>query len=55
MYLDFAWATQRQTGLTESHLESRLAALADVEAGLVLGADPEFRFHSGVPEEVAGA
>ncbi|HMA10341.1 MAG TPA: tRNA isopentenyl-2-thiomethyl-A-37 hydroxylase MiaE [Steroidobacteraceae bacterium] len=55
LYLDFAQATQRSAGLPEAHLEARLAALATLEAGLILSADREFRFHSGVPEEVAVA
>ena len=55
MYLEFARATQRQANLPAEHLEARLAELAAVEAQLILAADGEFRFHSGVPEEVAVA
>lgn len=55
MYLDFARATQRDAGLSPSHMQARLGELAAIEAQLVLSADPEFRFHSGVPDEVAVA
>jgi tRNA isopentenyl-2-thiomethyl-A-37 hydroxylase MiaE len=36
-------------------LEARLAKLAAVEAELITATDGEFRFHSGVPEEMAVA
>lgn len=36
-------------------LQARLVALADFEARLVLDADPQFRFHSGVPEATLAA
>lgn len=52
MYLDFAHATQRAAGLAPAWLESRLAQLAAVEAGLVLSIDADFRFHSGLPPTV---
>ena len=55
MYLDFARATQRAAGLSDPVGDARLMKLAQVEAGLILGVDDEFRFHSGVPEELAPA
>jgi tRNA-(ms[2]io[6]A)-hydroxylase len=55
MYLEFAWATQRDAGLTPAHLQERLSRLATLEAELILAPDSELRFHSGVPEEVAAA
>jgi tRNA-(ms[2]io[6]A)-hydroxylase len=55
MYLEFAWASHREAGLPDARLEARLSQLASVEAQLILCADGEFRFHSGVPEEVAVA
>jgi len=55
LYLDLARDTRRAAGLPEAHLEARLAELATLEAGLILSADRQFRFHSGVPEEVAVA
>lgn len=55
MYLEFARATQRDAGFSPAYLEARLEKLSAVEAGLILAVDQEFRFHSGVPEEVAVA
>ena len=45
-YLAFA---RTETGVDGDAIETRLAELKAVEAGLVVTADPEFRFHSGVP------
>ncbi len=55
LYLDLARATLSESALPASRLEERLAQLARIEAGLVLAPDAQFRFHSGVPEEVAVA
>jgi tRNA 2-(methylsulfanyl)-N6-isopentenyladenosine37 hydroxylase len=55
MYLDFARASQREAGLADAQLDQRLDKLASQEAQLILSADSQLRFHSGVPEEVAVA
>ena len=55
MYMDFARATQRAANLTDAYFDARLSHLSALEAGLILRGDAEFRFHSGVPEEVAVA
>jgi tRNA 2-(methylsulfanyl)-N6-isopentenyladenosine37 hydroxylase len=55
MYLEFARATQREAKLPQAEFDARLARLADVEAQLICSADRDFRFHSGVPDEVAVA
>jgi tRNA 2-(methylsulfanyl)-N6-isopentenyladenosine37 hydroxylase len=55
MYLDFARATQLAASLPDAHFEARLSHLAGLEAQLILRGDAEFRFHSGLPEEVAVA
>jgi tRNA 2-(methylsulfanyl)-N6-isopentenyladenosine37 hydroxylase len=55
MYMTFARATQRNAGLQPAHFQARLSALAMLESELILAPDSEFRFHSGVPEEVAVA
>ncbi|MBT8101860.1 MAG: tRNA-(ms[2]io[6]A)-hydroxylase [Gammaproteobacteria bacterium] len=45
-YIGFA---QSECGLSAAAIEARLAELKDIEAKLVSGPDPEFRFHSGKP------
>jgi tRNA-(ms[2]io[6]A)-hydroxylase len=55
MYLDFARVCSREAGLEDAQLEARLGKLAAVEAELIVSADAQLRFHSGVPEEVAVA
>jgi tRNA 2-(methylsulfanyl)-N6-isopentenyladenosine37 hydroxylase len=55
MYLDFARAAQHAANLPDAHFDARLSHLAALEADLILRGDGEFRFHSGVPEEVAVA
>lgn len=55
MYLEFARAAQHAAHLSDAHFEARLGQLAGLEAQLILRGDAEFRFHSGVPEEVAVA
>ena len=55
MYLDHARVTLREAMLTQEHFDARLEQLANVEAHLISSADAEFRFHSGVPVEVAPA
>jgi len=55
MYLDFARATQRAANLADTYFDARLSLLAELESQLILRGDSEFRFHSGVPEEVAVA
>jgi tRNA-(ms[2]io[6]A)-hydroxylase len=47
LYLELAEASAPADG--SGALHTRLAQLAQVEAGLVLEADPLFRFHSGPP------
>ena len=46
-YIGFA---KSETGIGESDIDRRLAELKEVEAELVTRPDPQFRFHSGVPE-----
>jgi tRNA isopentenyl-2-thiomethyl-A-37 hydroxylase MiaE/DNA-binding NarL/FixJ family response regulator len=48
VYLDLARAYAAEAGLD---LESRVAALAEVESDLVTAPDAEFRFHSGPPAQ----
>ena len=55
LYLQLALAAQRDAGLDAAQVQGRLDALATVEAALILEADPEFRFHSGVPQEAVAA
>jgi tRNA 2-(methylsulfanyl)-N6-isopentenyladenosine37 hydroxylase len=55
MYLEFARATQHASNMPDELFDARLAHLADLEAQLILRLDGDFRFHSGVPEEVAVA
>jgi tRNA 2-(methylsulfanyl)-N6-isopentenyladenosine37 hydroxylase len=55
MYLEFAQATHREAKLPQAWFDARLQRIADVEAQLIQSTDAEFRFHSGVPEEVAPA
>jgi tRNA-(ms[2]io[6]A)-hydroxylase len=55
LYLQLALATQRHARLDAAHVQARLDELATVEAALILDADPEFRFHSGVPGEAVAA
>jgi tRNA-(ms[2]io[6]A)-hydroxylase len=55
LYLGLARTAQQAAGLSAAYLESRLSKLATAEAELILAADSEFRFHSGVPEEMAVA
>lgn len=47
LYLELAEAGEDAAGRLA--LRARLAALAQVEAELITGPDPVFRFHSGVP------
>lgn len=49
-YLSFA---RSETGVAEQALQSRLADLKTLEAGLITSPDPEFHFHSGTPERTA--
>ena len=46
-YLEFA---SSETGIDEDAIEARLVELKNLEATLVTEPDPQFRFHSGVPE-----
>jgi tRNA 2-(methylsulfanyl)-N6-isopentenyladenosine37 hydroxylase len=46
-YLEFA---SSETGIDEEAIEARLVELKRLEAKLVTEPDPQFRFHSGVPE-----
>lgn len=55
LYLQLALAAQRDGRLDPAHVHRRLDELATLEAALILEADPEFRFHSGVPGEAAAA
>lgn len=55
LYLQLALAAQRDARLDAAYVRGRLEELAAIEAALILDADPEFRFHSGVPREVAAA
>ena len=55
LYLQLALAAHREARMDEGQMRTRLDALADVEAALILAADLEFRFHSGVPGEAAAA
>jgi tRNA-(ms[2]io[6]A)-hydroxylase len=55
LYLQFALGMQRDARIAPGLLQQRLAELAEVEAALVLAPDAEFRFHSGMPAEVAAA
>lgn len=48
LYLDLA-RKALPPGMDEAAMQARLAELAAVEARLVLEADTQFRFHSGVP------
>ncbi len=45
-YLAFA---RSETGASDADVELRVAELLAIEASLVTGPDPEFRFHSGAP------
>jgi tRNA-(ms[2]io[6]A)-hydroxylase len=54
-YLQFALAMQRDERIAPQLVQRRLEVLAAVEAGLILAPDAEFRFHSGVPDQVAAA
>jgi tRNA-(ms[2]io[6]A)-hydroxylase len=47
LYLELAEAAAGASGMAPLH--ARLGQLAEVEARLVLDADPVFRFHSGTP------
>jgi tRNA-(ms[2]io[6]A)-hydroxylase len=55
LYLQLALATQRDAVLDAAQVHDRLEALARAEAALILESDPDFRFHSGVPQEAAAA
>ncbi len=55
LYLQLALAAQRDAQLGAAQVHARLDELATVEAALILKTDPEFRFHSGVPEEATAA
>lgn len=46
LYLQLA---RRHAGAQGLDLDSRLATLAELEAGLATAPDPQFRFHSGAP------
>jgi tRNA-(ms[2]io[6]A)-hydroxylase len=45
-YLGFA---RDECGLTGDEFEARVAELRELENGLILSPDPQFRFHSGIP------
>jgi tRNA 2-(methylsulfanyl)-N6-isopentenyladenosine37 hydroxylase len=49
LYVDLA---RRHAEAHELDLDGRVAVLAQVEAALILSPDPQFRFHSGVPEQI---
>lgn len=51
-YVAFAHA---ECGLGRNEIERRLLELKTVEAGLITEPDPDFRFHSGPPEDRAAA
>lgn len=55
LYLQLALAAQCDARLDAKLVYARLEELATLEAALISEADPEFRFHSGVPEEAAAA
>jgi tRNA-(ms[2]io[6]A)-hydroxylase len=55
LYLQLALAAQCDARLDAKLVHARLEELATLEAALISEADPEFRFHSGVPEEAAAA
>jgi len=46
-YIAFA---KSECGVADAELEQRLEELKKIEAALILDPDPEFRFHSGLPE-----
>ena len=48
VYLDMAYS------VGGGEVDGRLAHFLDVERELILAPDPDFRFHSGVPETCAG-
>ncbi len=45
-YIAFAHS---ESGVDEKDIDGRLAELKEIEAALITGPDPQFRFHSGVP------
>ncbi|MBM4205703.1 MAG: tRNA-(ms[2]io[6]A)-hydroxylase [Gammaproteobacteria bacterium] len=47
VYLSFA--RTHSTGVSAAQLESRIDFFLELEASLIQGSDPDFRFHSGVP------
>ena len=46
-YIAFA---KSECGATDEEVEGRLAELKEIEAALISDPDPDFRFHSGIPE-----
>ncbi len=46
-YIAFA---KSECGVSDEEIESRLEELKTIEAALIADPDPEFRFHSGVPQ-----
>ena len=51
-YIAFA---KSATGVDEAVIDRRLDELKKIEAQLISDPDPEFRFHSGVPDWIVGA
>ena len=51
-YIAFA---KSETGVDEAVIDERLDELKKIEAQLISEPDSQFRFHSGVPDQIAGA
>ena len=47
--------TKSETGVDEAVIDGRLDELKKIEAQLISEPDPQFRFHSGVPDQIVGA
>jgi len=47
LYLDLARRAAQAAGMTD--MDARIARFAQIEADLITGPDPHFRFHSGAP------
>ena len=51
-YIAFA---KSESGFDEADIDQRLNELKEIEAKLISEPDPQFRFHSGVPDQIVGA
>ncbi len=49
-FQDYLALAKQCSGFNDSELNHRLRPLADKEAALISNPDPQFRFHSGLPE-----